>query len=314
MRSVRDRLVKLLFLVSPTLLRHPHIYILLRGGDSQPRMESTSSHSSAVAPPPLPSPTKSKSTQDNTGSEHTHRPHAPRAGEEAGTGGRRRRIREDPGGRWTGPTRETAAAQNGGAYDEYDPATKRGAGDAFNGDGGKRPAAGATGDDALSHELEQRSHVRGVIAEEHRPGQPRHGRDDQSGRRTVGKDGPVHAGDTEAAATRRYSGGTTGENGDPHPAEPRGGIERPEDADFLASLRGGEGAEAGANRRREGSRVGPGRQAARAGHGRRPEWNSDTGAAASLGSPRAAIVTDNSPSAVQVCRCACRRKVWCVHY
>ncbi|CAM9121210.1 unnamed protein product [Ectocarpus sp. 6 AP-2014] len=264
------------------------------------RMGSTSSYSSAVAPPPLPSPTKSESTQDNNGSEHIHRTHAPRAGEEAGTGGRRRIIREDPGGRWTGPTRETAVAQNGGAYGEYDPATKRGAGDAFNGEGGRRPAAAATGDDALSHELEQRPHVRGAIAEEHRPGQPRHRHDDQSGRRTVGDDGPVHAGGAEeAAATRRYSGGATGENGNPHPAEPRDRIERPEGADFLASLRGGEGAAAGANRRRGGSRVGPGRQAARARHGRRPEWNSDTGAAASLGSPRAAIVTDNSPSAVQ---------------
>ncbi|CAN0544038.1 unnamed protein product, partial [Ectocarpus sp. 12 AP-2014] len=58
------------------------------------RMGSTSSHSSAVAPPPLPSPTKSESTQDNNGSEHTHRPHAPRAGEMAGMGARRRRIRE----------------------------------------------------------------------------------------------------------------------------------------------------------------------------------------------------------------------------
>ncbi|CAN0400145.1 unnamed protein product, partial [Ectocarpus sp. 12 AP-2014] len=264
------------------------------------RMGSASSHSSAVEPPPLPSPTKSESTQDNNGREHTHRPHAPRAGEMAGMGARRRRIREDPGGRWTGPTRETAATQNGGAYDEYDPATKRGVGDAFNREGGRRPAAAATGDDALSHELEQRSHVRGAVAEEHPPGRPRHGRDDQSGRRTAGKDGPVYAGGAEAAARRRYSGGATGENGDPHPAEPRDGIiERLEDEDFLASLRGGEGAEAGANRRREGSRVGPGRQAARARHGRRPEWNSDTGAAASLGSPRAAIVTNNSPSAVQ---------------
>ncbi|CAB1119581.1 unnamed protein product [Ectocarpus sp. CCAP 1310/34] len=263
------------------------------------RIGSTSSHSSAVAPPPLLSPTKSESKQDNTGSEHNHRPHAPRAGEEAGTGGRRRRIREDLGGRWTGPTRETAAAQIGGACGEYDPATKRGAGDAFNGEGGRRPAAAATGDDALSHEMEQRSHVRGAVAEEHRPGQPRNGRDEQSGRRTAGKDGPVHGGGAEAAATRRFSGGATDENGDTHPAEPKDGIGRPEDAEFLASLRGGEGAEAGENRRRGGSRVGPGRQAARARHGRRREWNSDTGAAASLGSPRAAIVTDNSPSAVQ---------------
>ncbi|CAM9373377.1 unnamed protein product [Ectocarpus fasciculatus] len=270
-------------------------------GDRQrlARMGSTSSHSSAVAPPPLPSPTKSESMEDNTGSEHTHRPHAPRAGEEAGLGGRRRRVREDPGGRWTGPTREAAAAQNGGAYGEYDPATKHGLGDAFNGGGGsRRPAAAATGDDALSHELEQRSHVRGAIAEEHRPGQPRHGGDDRSGR-AVGNGGPVHAGGAEAAATRRNSGGVTCENEDPHSAEARDPIERPEDADFLASLRGGEGAETGANRRGGGSRVAPGRQAARARHARRPEWNSDTGAAASLGSPRAAVVTDNSPSAVQ---------------
>lgn len=276
-------------------------------------MGSTSSHSSAVAPPPLPSPPKSESMQDNTSSEHTHRPHAARAGEEAGMAGRRRRIREDPGGRWTGPTRETAAARNGGTYSEYDPATKYGVGDAFKAGGGRQAAAAAaTGEDALSHELEQRSHVRGAIAEEHRPGQPRDGCDGQSGR-TVGNDGPVHAGGAEAAATRRNGGGGTGENEDPHPAEPRDGRERPEDADFLASLRGGEGAEAGGNRRRGGSRVGPGGQAARARHGRRPEWNSDTGAAASLGSPRSAILTDNSPSAVQVRRCACRLKVCFVH-
>lgn len=84
-----------------------------------------------------------------------------------------------------------------------------------------------------------------------------------------------------------------------------------EDADFFASLRGGghdagEGTPAGSSRRGGGTNgtaaISGGLQAGRVRHARRPEWNSDTAAVASLGGEgvQASVLTDNSPTATQV--------------
>ncbi|CAM9480827.1 unnamed protein product, partial [Scytosiphon promiscuus] len=82
-----------------------------------------------------------------------------------------------------------------------------------------------------------------------------------------------------------------------------------EDAEFFASLRGGghDAGEAAADASKRGgvtngtAAIVGGSQTGRARHARRPEWNSDTAAVASLGGEgaQASMLTDNSPAAVQ---------------
>lgn len=283
------------------------------------RTGSTGSHSSAAAPPALPSPTNLASHQDGnrhtSGNGYSHRRRRGTAGEEAEDGGGRPgRMRHDPdpGGRWTGPTRESTFARNGtddDNYEDYDPAIKydhHAENGGAKGGAGNRPGAA---EDALSHEVGQRPHVRGSISEEH-DGHHRQlcssggaESDDGTGRRGGG------AGAVSKRPGRCTGGGGRDEADDDLPPEGPGkrdsGGTRPEGADFLESLRGGEGGGAGAYRR--GGNSGPvssssiGKQRDRVRHARRPEWNSDTAAVASLGGAQSTILTDNSPAALQVC-------------
>eukprot|EP00752_Nemacystus_decipiens_P005609 g5077.t1 len=249
-----------------------------------------------------------------------------RHGSSNGYGNRRRRSTSgeeaedsDRVGRWTGPTREREIS---GAYDDcygyYDPAVKpNGVGDGVVGRAAGRnrhPGAAAASDDALSHEVEQRPQVRGSISQEQDDGDHHRvhslggaGGDDGLGRRRGG------AGTVSKRAGRQNDGCERDEPDHDLPLEwPRNhdpGSTRCEDAVFLESLRGGEGGAAGegagAGAHRKGGNPGPGscpsngKQRARMRHARRPEWNSDTANVASLGGGQAAILTENSPAAVQ---------------
>eukprot|EP00752_Nemacystus_decipiens_P005611 g5077.t3 len=280
------------------------------------RTGSTVSHTSAAAPPALPSPTNLAPHPDG----HS------RHGSSNGYGNRRRRSTSgeeaedsDRVGRWTGPTREREIS---GAYDDcygyYDPAVKpNGVGDGVVGRAAGRnrhPGAAAASDDALSHEVEQRPQVRGSISQEQDDGDHHRvhslggaGGDDGLGRRRGG------AGTVSKRAGRQNDGCERDEPDHDLPLEwPRNhdpGSTRCEDAVFLESLRGGEGGAAGegagAGAHRKGGNPGPGscpsngKQRARMRHARRPEWNSDTANVASLGGGQAAILTENSPAAVQ---------------
>lgn len=161
--------------------------------------------------------------------------------------------------------------------------------------------------------MEQRPHVRGSITEEYG--------DDGHHQPPYSPDGVGQRGGGAGTASKRagrWDGGDVRDGPEPdhdcpfeEPTNHDSGSTRPEDADFLESLRGGEGAGAGAgagsHRRRGNSGPGScssnGKQRARVRQARRPEWNSDTAAVASLGGGQAAILTDNSPAAVQVWSC-----------
>lgn len=261
-------------------------------------------------------------------------------------GQQRERLRDDPGGRWTGPTREAKNGSWNGPHDDDDDRNKDDGDSNSNraaeigGRGGdfvrrrSSPSAVAattrtttTTRDALSQEVEQRPQVRGSISEEQHHHHQRHAdydgdqRDHQRwvGCRGANTGGALGGGAVDERESRAKGRGGQRVEGDASDnaslSEGRRRNEeaaaRTADGDFFASLRGGDGqddageATTGATRRGGGGGgpvIAGSSQTGRMRHARRPEWNSDTAAVASLGGEgaQASVLTDNSPAAVQV--------------
>lgn len=167
------------------------------------------------------------------------------------------------------------------------------------------------GQDALTHEIDQRPNVRGSLSDA--ASAPRASRNDKMMGAGVGMNTRTgrgrnatdyYAANGNASQSRRVGdmdrqrGGREEIGESVHDNENGLEEEVSENADFFASLREADGA---GSLRKENAGGGRGGKGGLRKHGtRRPDWNSDTAGASSLGEAHTEHVTDNSPAAIQV--------------
>lgn len=230
--------------------------------------------SNSGAPPPLPLP-GGITVHDNARNTDDYERRRCATDETEESRSLRRGYREENPGRCRrGPTREEARRYDTGVDSGH-------GGSSFGADAGRPAGSG----DALTHEVDQRPHVRGSLNEGPQ-GWPDHG----VGGSEVGRG---HERESIEPSVTRRDGSYRGwglERGQRDPGPERDQLAVGEDGAFFTSLRGeGCGRNGDGVSRRSAKR-----------YPRRPEWNNDTAGAASLGGAHVAIVTENSPASVQV--------------